>query len=98
VVIGHTPPAGAIMPRVGGRVVMIDVGMSAVYGGRLACLLIEGGMAYAIHRGKKLALPGDSPDEMLKYLTAAAALDPQPSPLGAEIMRLEASTVGAASR
>ena len=98
VVIGHTPTAGAIMPRFGGRVVMIDVGMSAAYGGRLACLLIEGGKAYAIHRGQKLALPGNSPDEMLKYLAAAAALDPEPSPLGAEIMRLEASAVGAASR
>jgi hypothetical protein len=98
VVIGHTPTAGAIMPRFGGRVVMIDVGMSAAYGGRLACLLIEGGKAYAIHRGKKLALPADSPDEMLKYLTAAAALDPQPSPLGPEIMRLETSAVGAGAR
>ena len=98
VVIGHTPTAGAILPRFGGRVVMIDVGMSAAYGGRLACLLIEGGKAYAIHRGKKLELPGDSPDDMLKYLTAAAELDPQPSPLGPEIMRLEKSVAGAGSR
>ena len=98
VVIGHTPTAGTIMPRFGGRVVMIDVGMSAAYGGRLACLLIEGGKAYAIHRGKKLELPGDSPGEMLKYLTAAAALDPQPSPLAPEIKRLESSAVGAGAR
>jgi len=39
VVIGHTPTGdGRIRPRLGGRVVMIDVGMVAEYGGHLAAL------------------------------------------------------------
>jgi len=38
IVIGHTVSPGTIWPRFGGRVVMIDVGLAAHYGGRLACL------------------------------------------------------------
>ena len=32
IVIGHTTTAGAIMPRFGGKVLLIDVGLSASYG------------------------------------------------------------------
>ena len=78
--IGHTPTAGAVLTRFDGRVIMIDVGMSKVYGGPPACLVIEGGKRMALHRGKLLELPSDKAS-MLAYLKAAAALDPQPSPL-----------------
>jgi hypothetical protein len=82
IVIGHTPTAGAVLPRFGGKVLMIDVGLSKAYGRRLACLVIEDGKAFAIHRGTKLDLPeGSSKGSLLKYLRAAAALDPAPSPL-----------------
>ncbi len=78
-VIGHTVTAGAVMTRYDGKVIMIDVGLSAVYGGPPACLVIEKGVPYALHRGQKLALPmGGDP---LPYLRAAAALDPPPSRL-----------------
>lgn len=80
IVIGHTPTTGAVMPRFGGKVVMIDVGMSKVYGGPQACLIIEGGKLQAMHRGKLLPLPVGQ-DDIMAYLKAAAALDPQPSPL-----------------
>jgi hypothetical protein len=33
-VIGHTPTGGAVLPRYGGKVLLIDVGISRVYGGR----------------------------------------------------------------
>ena len=87
IVIGHTVTAGTVMPRFGGNVIMIDVGLSAVYGGPPACLVIEHGVAYTLHRGGKLELPlGADP---LPYLHAAAALDPAPSRLQKLIERLE---------
>jgi len=81
VVIGHTPTAGTVIPRFNGRVINIDVGLSAAYGARLACLVIEDGTPYTLHRGVKLRLPSASGGELLDYLTEAAALDPAPSPL-----------------
>lgn len=79
IVVGHTVTPGAILPRVGGKVIMIDVGLSAAYGARQACLVIERGFAFAQHRGTRLAVPGGV--DLLGYLKAAAALDPEPSPI-----------------
>ena len=91
IVMGHTIVAQAVMPRFGGRAIFIDVGMSAFYGGPAACLLIEGGQLFAIHRGEKLPLPTtDSQPDLLAYLKQAAALDPAPSPLEKIITSLEA--------
>ncbi len=36
------------------KVIAIDVGLSAAYGGPPACLIIENGTAYTLHRGTKL--------------------------------------------
>jgi hypothetical protein len=103
VVIGHTVTAGAVMTRHGGKVIMIDVGLSGVYGGPPACLVIEDGKPFALHRGQLLELPlsGDP----LPYFKAAAALDPQPSKLQKLIDQLEgavtppsASPVGPSNR
>lgn len=80
IVIGHTVTAGAILPRFGGKVVMIDVGLSKAYGGPQCALIVENGARFALHRGTKLALPS-KPEELLSYLKQAAALDPKPSPL-----------------
>ncbi len=91
IVIGHTPTAGTVMPRFGGKVLLIDVGLSAAYGSRMACLIIEDGRPYVLHRGHRLELPkDDSTAEMLRYLSTAAALDPQPSPLAQIIESLTA--------
>jgi len=90
IVIGHTTTEGAVMPRFGGRVLQVDVGLSEYRGRRWACLVVEGEEAYALHRGEKLDLPGDSEVALLEYLKKAAALDPQPSPLEAQIKKLEA--------
>ncbi len=91
VAIGHTVTPGAVLPRFGGRVIMVDVGMSAVYGGPPAALVVEGGAAYALHRGTRIPLPlgGD----LLPYLKAAAALDPPGSRLRAYVDGLTAATV-----
>jgi hypothetical protein len=90
IVIGHTPTPGAILPRFGGKVVLADVGLSTAYGGRLACLVIEGSKLAALHRGTTLPLP-TSGAEMLAYLKKAAESDPSPSPLVAAIQAIESS-------
>jgi len=92
IVIGHSYAEGAVTPRFGGKVVLIDVGISRVYDniGKVACLEIKDGKAYAIHRGQELKLPtGDNAETMLAYLKEAASLDPKPSPLLPRIEKLE---------
>ena len=89
VVIGHTVTPGTILPRFGGKVIMIDAGLSAAYGGQLAALVIEDNAAFALHRGVRLPLPlgGD----LFAYLKAAAALDPTPSRLRQYVEQLAAA-------
>src|SRR5262245_46990763 len=81
IVIGHTPTEGVILSQFGGKVVVIDVGLSRVFDSRprMACLVIENGKPYALHRGEKVELPSDSDGDLLRYLRQAAALDPSPS-------------------
>ncbi len=74
-VLGHTPTAGAVMPRFGGRVILIDVGLSKAYNQSPACLLIEDGRLFAIHRGTRIELP-TSKDSTAGYLNRVAQLDP----------------------
>jgi hypothetical protein len=78
-VVGHTPQL-AVLPRFQGKVILIDVGLSAFFGGPPAFLLVEGGKYYAMHRGMKLELPVDG-GNLRGYLSAAAALDPPDSAL-----------------
>ena len=98
IVIGHTITPGAVIPRLGGRVVLIDVGISKHVGGRVACLVMEGEHAYALHQGEKLELPSDSKEGLLGYIKKAAALDPEPSPLACLIQQLEACLTPAAGQ
>ncbi|MFB3902178.1 MAG: metallophosphoesterase [Acidobacteriota bacterium] len=79
IVIGHTPTTGAVLPRFGGKVILIDVGLSQFYGGPKACLIVEKDRFQALHRGTRLDLPLGM--DWSSYLRAAAQLDPQPSPL-----------------
>jgi TPR repeat protein len=93
IVIGHTYADGAVTPRFGGKVILVDAGISRVYDNvaKIACLEMDNGQPYALHRGQKLELPKDEdgPD-MLRYLKQAEALDPKPSPLDARIANLQA--------
>jgi TPR repeat protein len=99
IVIGHSYADAAITPRFGGKVILIDIGLSRIYDniGKLACLLIENGTPYALHRGQKITLPRDSGPDMLRYLKECAALDPQPSPLLPRIAALETKLSAAAA-
>ncbi len=98
IVVGHTVTGGAVLFRFGGRAILIDVGLSAFYGGRLACLIIEKDRTYALHRGRKLELPSDSGSGLLDYLKKAAALDPPPSPLESSIRQIEEELAVPANR
>jgi hypothetical protein len=81
IVIGHTTTPGAVVPRLGGKILLIDVGLSAGYGTHPACLVVQNGTAFALHRGQLLRLPLGDEGSTVDYLRAAAALDPQPSSL-----------------
>lgn len=97
IVLGHTYADAAITPRFDGKVILIDIGLSRVYDGtgKVGCLVIEKGKPpYVLHRGTRLELPTDTGKDLLRYLKAAAALDPPPSPLAKRIAELE-SKLGA---
>jgi TPR repeat protein len=91
IVIGHSYANAAITPRFDGKVVLIDIGLPRVYDniGKMGVFLLEGGKAYALHRGKRLELPSKDGEPMLQYLKQAASADPSPSPLSARIKELE---------
>jgi Calcineurin-like phosphoesterase len=91
IVIGHTPTPGAIVPRFGGKVIVIDVGLTAVFGGHRAVLLREGDSAYAIHRGEKIALPADTGAGLLAYLKKVLSLEPRESALAKYVAGVEAA-------
>lgn len=75
IVIGHTPTGGVIWPRLDGRIVMIDTGMGAAYGGHIGWLEVTGNGLFAGYRGRRLPLPLDD-DARLDYLAAVVALHP----------------------
>jgi hypothetical protein len=81
IVVGHTTTPGAVVPRLDGKILLIDTGLSDSYGAHPAALVVRGGTAFALHRGRLLPLPMGSGSNLVTYLRAAAALDPQPSPL-----------------
>jgi len=97
IVIGHTPTEGfLVFPRYGGRVLMIDVGLSKYYGGPPAALILEGGQAFALHRGKRLPLPDAEGEPLLRYVREVSALEPDPSRLKPLLGRLEEAAATAA--
>ena len=98
IVLGHTVTQGTVIPRFQGKVLLADAGLTAVYGARLACLILEGDAAYVLHRGKQFPIPTDSGPPFLQYLKQAAALDLSPSPLQNLIHQTEEQTAVPAAR
>jgi hypothetical protein len=91
IVVGHTPTTGAVEPRYGGKVLVIDVGLSAHYGSHPVCLVQEGNTLYAVHRGTKVSLPlGDAAADLTKYLRNTVALEPMNSALARHLADVEA--------
>ncbi|MGJ5818861.1 metallophosphoesterase [Paludibaculum fermentans] len=56
IVVGHTPTANGIVSRLGGKIILADVGLSTAFTARRACLVIENGVPHALDRGRKLQL------------------------------------------
>jgi hypothetical protein len=75
IVVGHTPTNGVIWPQYGGKVVMIDTGISNAYGGHVAWLEITPEGAFAGYPGGKLPLPSGEAAE-LAYLERVIQLSP----------------------
>ncbi|HWQ56529.1 MAG TPA: metallophosphoesterase [Bryobacteraceae bacterium] len=53
-VVGHTPTGGTVVRRFGGKVILIDTGVSKAYGSHAACLLIESGLTKVLYPGPDL--------------------------------------------
>ncbi len=76
-VVGHTVTRGEIAVRAGGRLVMIDVGMTRVYGGPAACLLMEKGKLFGVYPDKTRELPvkaSGKPSSLLRPRARDSAL------------------------
>lgn len=86
-VVAHTPTGGVVLPRIGGRVIINDVGISAFYGGHRAFLLFEDGAWYGVHGSQKIPLPGAGREALIDYLEKAAAASDNPHLI---VRRLEA--------
>jgi hypothetical protein len=94
IAVAHTPLVPAIVPRLDGQVITVDVGISDYYFGARACLEIDNNKLYALHRGVRLALPSDDAG-VLDYLRQAAALEPDPERLNQFIEKIAAMDVAA---
>jgi hypothetical protein len=75
IVIGHTPTGGVVWPRLDGRVVMIDTGMSAAYGSRVGWLEATKDGLVAGYPGGRVPLPLADAGRA-DYLDAVIALQP----------------------
>ncbi len=87
-VIAHTPTHGAIWPRYSGKVIQVDTGMSAFYGGHLAWLEETKDGLYAGYVSGKIRLPADD-EGRVDYLKQVVALQPGNAGLQAQLSNLE---------
>ena len=94
IVIGHTPTAGAIWPSYAGRVIQVDAGLSAHYGGHLAWLEVTPTAMLAGYRAEKLALPSDD-GERIAYLRHVIALHPENRELNDQLSAMQAAATAA---
>ena len=75
IAVGHTPTSGVIWPQYGGKVVMIDTGISDAYGGHLGWLELTPEGVYAGYPGGRLPLPTGE-QSRVEYLENVIALVP----------------------
>ena len=92
-VIGHTPTHGAVWPRYGARVIQVDTGMSAVYGGHVAYLEETKDGLFAGYASGKVRLPADDAGRV-DYLKQVIALQPGNTGLQAQLSALEHAPPG----
>ncbi|MGC4055023.1 MAG: hypothetical protein QM757_39790 [Paludibaculum sp.] len=56
IVVGHTPTSNGVVSRLGGRLILADVGLSTAFTARRACVVMENGEIHALDSGRKLQL------------------------------------------
>jgi hypothetical protein len=91
IVVGHSVTRSAILPRFNSAVIDVDIGLSKFFGRPPACLVLEKGEAYVLHRGVKIPVPGGSKDELFAYLRAVAAADNDPEVIQKLIDRVKSA-------
>lgn len=89
IVVGHTPTGGVVWPSYDGRVIQIDTGISAAYGGNIGYLEVNSEGLFAGYPGGKVPLPAGD-DERLAYLERVIALDPDNAHLRRRLEQLVA--------
>ncbi|WP_354694701.1 metallophosphoesterase [Elongatibacter sediminis] len=92
IVVGHTPTSGVIWPRYDARVIQIDTGIAAAYGGYVAYLEVTPEGLFAGYPGGRVPLPGTD-DERIAYLQKVIALAPDNPHLQQRLARLQAPAV-----
>ncbi len=90
IVVGHTPVAPGIVPRFGGDVILADVFEPDDMQDPRSFLVIENGVLTVVHRGRAVLMNAGTADGVAAYLTATAALDPDPSRFPEFVARNEA--------
>jgi len=75
IAVGHTPTGGVVWPTYDGKVLMIDTGISRVYGGHVGYLEITPEGLFGGYPNGKIQLPS-SQSELIPYLEKVIALDP----------------------
>ena len=76
IIVGHTVTSGVIWPQYGGKVVMIDTGISRAYGGYVAYLEMTPEGIFAGYPKGRLPLPMGE-DDLVAYLEKVIAMDPE---------------------
>ena len=86
--LGHTPSLSTIIPRFGGKVLVIDTGISEYYGSHLVSLLIENDELITQQEDEQFRIPtGD--EKLLPYFKAVAEVESESQALRQLIFNLE---------
>ena len=93
-VIGHTPGLGTVVPRFGGKVLVVDTGMASYYGSYIAALEIitneQQAVLTTLQEGERISVPTNEADIAAYLETVAELLDEPPAPLLQAIQTLTA--------
>ena len=88
IVVGHTPTEGAIWPRYSARVIQVDTGLSAAYGGHVGYLEVSGEELFAGYPAGRIPLPHDDVDRA-DYLRQVIAMQPDNTRLQKQLNDLQ---------
>lgn len=88
IIVGHTPTEGAIWPRYATRVIQVDTGLSAHYGGHIGYLEVNGEKLFAGYPAGRIEIPDDDAGR-LDYLHKVIALQPENQRLQKQLAELQ---------